>query len=653
MPTQEEQLEGLLELERLDALRPDEKKALDTLRGQPNILPQIEVNQQGQQEQLDQLQSQKDIFQSLVEPELPPTTIGGRSFTSLGTEMGLEIVGSIAGTVAGSKAGKPVQGSSVGTGIGQSIFQLLQEGAPKLGVPEDVFGPPPETNLGALGKIGASAGADLGFGAAATTLKRGFSKLNPLSSLSPDDVKLLEFLEKNIGSDIPPSLIAPESRSLALMENLAGGSFLAAGTFKAQRINITEVIQNGLAAQARFITKGRSREQISKTVTKILKNKTAAMNKSLEDIATRIDLLGVGAVRVNNPVKFLREEFENLPTGLKARKELKTLNNFLGPDGEKITKVFGNDTITFKRAQQIVNDLNDDIVLLSNKRGKSLFGVDNASKLQGKLTSLRKKMVDTMARRIKGAGDPELSKAFRTLETIKFQGHIRYNEKLIKDIMQSSDTAVSVILNKIKSPGEMRRLKFLIGKDWRRVEGIAMQDILETGTTRIGGKRIVSGDGILNALDNFDPNMKGIVFNPASRKKFEEFATALARVQADLATNIGTVFIELSQAGAVTSMLFGGASPANLTILFGPAMLEKMFSTPAIVKAMIRATRQGGAASKVLSNPAAAISGILGILSKHGIDYIIDDSPDTRFGDEIGRQKEIFKDTPGLDLFAD
>ena len=629
----------------------DEKARLDSYIKNPPIDDRPQVNTPALTGGLNTGNSLLEQLQPVPEEE---QRHDGRSFVSLGTEMGLEIVGSVAGTIAGSRVNRPVQGASLGSAAGQALFQDLQHIAP------DTFGKGPETTTEALSEMAVSGASDLTFGAGATALKGQIGKYNPLNKLSDDDLKTLEFLEKNVGTEnIPLSLIAPDSKGFALGENLAEGSFLSSGTFKQQRKNIQQILTDGVQHQADMITKGASREQISKNILSIIKQKTKAQGKALDDIATRIELMlkqrgGDIAVEMGTPLKILKKEFSDTVTpGLRASKELKFFNNAtilndkgkivnFGGVGGGVSEAFGNTTMSFRKSQAIVNDLTEDIVKLNSKKGKSIFGVDNASKMQAKLIKLRSSIIKSQAGRIKGVGDPELAKAFGTMQQIIFKGHDKFNEKLLTNMMKSDDLAATIITNTIKSPREMRRLKFLLGSEWRRIEGLQYQDLIRKHSKHKGGIKKLNADDMLDSIEQMDPGMKKVMFNHKTMNKFIEFTKVLAKTQGDKATNIGTVFIELSQAGAVTSFLFGGPTAAIATILFGPAAFEKLFTNPKVIGKLIKAAKTGQ--SKTLSTPATIVSSILSDLTKAGIDYTIADSPQMRLEGEVNKQKDSLAD---------
>lgn len=627
-----QQMQFLENMEAEGFISPDEQSQLDQFRQNPpdlSILANDSNPPIDQQGQFGQLQDQSGLLESLNPAPEPVETEDGRSFVSIGTETGLEITGSIVGGIIGSRVQRPVQGAAAGSAAGQSLFQSLQRVAP------GVFGEAPETSGEAIGKIGTAGASDLLFGGVATALKPQIGKFNPLNKLSDEDLRTLEFLEKNVGTEnIPLSLIAPESKSIALGENLAAGSLLSSGTFKQQRKNIQQIIQDGLQHQANVITKGASREQISKNILSVIKSKTKAQTKALDDVAVRIQQImkergSAFSVDISNALKILNKEFTGIPAGLRANKELKIFSNFI--DNAKITKFGDNKLIPFRQSQSIVNDLTEDIVKLSSKKGASIFGLDNASRLKNKLIKLRSSLVKSQAGSIKGIGDPELSKAFGTMQQIMLQGHDKFNERLITNMMKSDDLAATIITNTIKSPREMRRLKFLLGPEWRRVEGLQYQDLIRKHTSRAGGKKSLNADSLLDTIDKMDPGMKKVMFNHKTMNKFTEFAEVLAKTQGDKATNIGTVFIELAQAGAFTSMLFGGPTGAATTIMFGPAAFEKLFTNPKIIGKLIKAAKQGQ--SKELSTPATIVSSILSDLTKAGVDYTISDSPRIRAED--------------------
>ena len=675
MPSEQEQFDGFSELDELGALNSNEQLQFDQLKtSNPNLTRSPAQSQQNGIVPTPPIETgggKGELFDNANVGETP--TLDGRSFLSAGTELGLEITGSIMGVLA-SKAkpvkqglgslhkllrGKPVTSASLGSGAGQAAFQGLQH------VDEESFGPAPTTGEEALGEISFAAGSDALFGGVATGIGKITNKFNPLAHVSDEQIETLEFFKRNVGTEnLPLSSIIPESKMGALGENLSEGSLFSEGTFKANRNTVEKILQNGLQHQADMIAKG-SREEISKTVVSVLKKKTKAQSKALSDIASRVELMlkergSSFSTDVTDANKFLSDNFADIPGGLKGSRELKFFSkNVLTSEKGKILNIGGeggnvadfgkNKLIPFKKVQDIINDLSEDIATL-DKKGESLFGLDNATKFKGKLKTLRTKLNNSLAKRIKGAGDPELAKAFRTMQNISFQGHARFNEQLLTKLMKSDDLAATVVLNTVKSPNEMRRLKHLMGKDWRRVEGLAFQDLVRKHTKRISGKKVLSGDGLLNTIDKMDPSLKKVLYNHNSMKKFTEFAEVLGQVQGDKITNAGTVFIELAQAGAFTSMLFGGPSLASSLILLGPVAFEKLFTHPKIIDKMIKAIKRVDEPG--LSTGSAITSSILSDMTKAGIDY-------TRASDPISRAQNNLTETlsdlssVGANIFAD
>lgn len=627
-----EDFQNLEEIDALDpsGLLPEERAKLDEFRKNPPTGPTIEG-------ELGQLEDQNSLLDQLGPPPEKVEESDGRSFFSLAANTAFEIGGSVAGVMSGRAKpaqkgisalanllkGKPVTRSAIGSASGEALFQSLQRVAPE----SFNLGNAPQTAEEALGKISLSGSSDLIFGTGATMLKRGFDKFSPFNKVSDEALETIEFLEREVGSEnIPISMLLPESKGAAAGENFAEGSFASSNKFKNQRMTIDQALTAGLKHQANRVASG-TPEQISKNIVKMLKKETTAQNKALHDIATRIQMMIKSrgesfSVDIAKPLKFIRDNFDDTIKGLKETKTMKFLKNFEDAVSGKID--FGKfKTLEFRKVQSIINDISDDISSLNKK--SSLIGADRATTLRNDLVSLRTKLNNSLIGRIKGIGDPELAKEFRLMQNITFNGSARFNEKLLTQIINSDDTAATIVMNTIKSPKQMRRLKHLLGPEWRRMEGLQYQDLIRKSTSRKGGVQKLDADSMLDKLDKMDPERVRILFNHNSLKKFKQFAEVLAKTQGDKVSNVGTVFIELAQAGAVTSMLFGGPTGANTLILLGPMMFEKLFTKPRVIDKMIELIKADKTGT--LSNKGAVISGILSDLSKAGIDYMVADSP--------------------------
>lgn len=555
-----------------------------------------------------------------------------RSMTALAIELGIEIVGmksmgklATEGLKRLPEAGSAIQKGlrflapeaavGVGAGIGDQVAQEVErsifseEDIPEFGSAESIERSVRDAQFaGGAGVTFKTIGKALG----------ALPGISALKDLNDEERKFARFFFKKLEQDpnliINPSIVAPRSKAFAFMDNVKENA-LTTGTTTAESIkNVSRLLTESMQGKAAKLVGGRD---VGKLVKRLASDELQIHADTLKATAQKIDLLSDTRIFIRNPIAFLRKEFDKVPTGLTRRKELRIAQRFDLKHG-------GDKSITIGENQAIINDLTVDIKRLRGKKLTSRGPKEDVTpddRLATKLETLRSKLINQQSQQIKAAGDPELSNLLKVFNEVQLGGAKKFNIDVLKEVVKLSDEAAGVLYKTIKSPEKLAAIKRALGNTaWRRVEGATYQNLLANSSSRnqITGELSLNGVTLLNNMDKIPPKLSKIMFNKVTKNNFESFARALIRAQGPRASSLGSVFIELVQAGVVTGLFFVGMDTEATIILFGPLALDKLFASNTISKAMVKMV---GSLKASPSARSAIFAGFLGLLTEHGIEF--------------------------------
>lgn len=544
------------------------------------------------------------------------------NYTAMATEMALEFIGGITGVGVGLPAGGPIggiAGGAIGAGTGQAVFQRLQAEFP------DVFGEPPQSVEEAATDIGIStafgAAGEMLPGAARGTKNFIKKKLAEKGSeIRPAEREMAEFLREEGMDAIPPSILFPDSKTAAISENVAGASFFTDDFITGAKKSAESIVDSAIQNKALGLTQGASREEIASIVKEVIENKHALLQESMDDVMQNLDEITfkTGGLPISDLALEIADNLRNIPRGIKTRSESKALDSLVD---RLIDEPAGK--IKFTDAQAVIDDLTTMIDKLKG-RGKSLLSASDRKTLTT-LEGVRATFFNNMKRSALASGDPTIKNSMKVLEKMMVEGPTKFNNRFFAKVLTMSDTAALDLISSLKDPKQIRELSRILGKDaWRRVRGLHMQSMIGRSMKHIDGVEVVSGDrlldvmadierqGIMDAIHGGSGQIKGIA-------PLKKFAGRLAALQRDPASDLGRVFIELAQAGAVTSLAFGALTPQAFTIVFGPAAIQKVLSNPKLTQILLDGMTQP---EYSLKYDAGAL--FLSTLAKAGIDYQIE-----------------------------
>lgn len=553
----------------------------------------------------------------------------GRSYVATGVELGLEFLFLKGGGKVGQEVAKqlpkvpgflkgllPEVGGAGGVFAGDQTAQGIERAFFPPGGGGAEFGSPQSIERSVRDAKFAG-----GFGITAKGIGAGISKfpgIAALKNLNEEERKFARIFFKKMEEDpsfvVNPSIIAPQSKFFAFQDNILENA-LTTGTSVAESIKsvgkfLADVMRN---KASKLIAKSDPGELVKRLAADELR----IYSDTLSATAVKIDLLSSTRIFINNPISFLRKEFKDAPVGLVRRKELRIAQRFDLERG-------GDKTISIGENQAIINDLTSDIRKLRGKKVASRGTAEDISpddRFASKLETLRSKLINQQSQQIKAAGDPDLSNMLKVFNQVQLGGAKKFNIDVLQEVVKLSDEAAGVLYTTIRNANKLRNIKSHIGNTaWRKVEGATYQDLIRRSVTRdpVTGEKALNGLELLNNLDAVDDKIASVVFNKVTKRNFESFAKMLTRVQGPRATSLGSVFIELVQAGVVTGLFFVGMDTEATIILLGPFAIDKIFSTPAVSKMMVNMASRPSISS---SAKTALFVSFLGLLTEHGIDF--------------------------------
>ena len=199
---------------------------------------------------------------------------------------------------------------------------------------------------------------------------------------------------------------------------------------------------------------------------------------------------------------------------------------------------------------------------------------------------------------LKAHKNPQALETWRTGNRIYKQGIKDFDNVFLRRLVKNADpdvsgkfpeTIVSGVFRK-NNLGGIRLAKKAMGglesTPWKKMQSWHAQDILAKGT---GANGELSGSKLAEAMfgrTGMGEKAMSEIYSPAQVNSLKRFANALKVTQERQAEGTGKVFIQLTQAGALLSIPFGGGAgrAAATTVLLGPAVLARAMTNPRISK---------------------------------------------------------------------
>lgn len=522
---------------------------------------------------------------------------------------GLDLpIGALAGGTIGAIAGAPggpvgaAAGGALGAAGGEAVEQLARR-AIGLPVPETSLEAAKqigkEAALGAVGEIGGRVALGLG--------GRAFRAIKPRPVVTPEAERAIRFLDTNLPTQ-ERGVLNP-FRYLVGKERQAKLTLLPAEANESRAIDL---LHN--ASEASILG--------GQAISGFKKNRDKALVDIADDI---IDFMGeraepdlVGELFVNAANRELKTSrvgakiMYNTVDSLAGdtRVQLGTLKDFAEPLQEVATELrgigataAGDPTITG------ILDIGEDVSFSVAKELRSRlidaaneFSVTNPkAKIIGKTNRLVGLLDEAMEKSLKDSGQDETLRILREANRLWKEGSEKFDNEFVRRLIkrgtrQGEPEAIVKAIFKDKAISNIKRAKTAVGgrntPEWKQMQSHFVQDLFTRSTKRGTGE--ITGATLQANLDKMGKKALREIYSPGQLNKIQEFANALSVLQAKQAEGTGRMFIQLTQAGALVSIPFGGAlNPLSTTILLGPGVLAKAFTNPKIADTITRGIKAG------------------------------------------------------------
>jgi len=189
---------------------------------------------------------------------------------------------------------------------------------------------------------------------------------------------------------------------------------------------------------------------------------------------------------------------------------------------------------------------------------------------------------------------PAPLEAWRTANRFYKDGQKKFNNTLIRRLVKLADdtgTGAEMIATTIFKPrhiSSVRKIKTALKDDpktWRKLQGFFMQHIMQKSADvngEIVGKKIINS--ISGKPGSFGLPMLKEVFTDKQIKSLRVLGETIKLTRTRRAEGAGKVLIQLTQAGALGTILTGNLSLPAATIIIAPAVMSKMMLNPRITK---------------------------------------------------------------------
>jgi hypothetical protein len=475
---------------------------------------------------------------------------------------------------------------AVGAGGGEAYKQIGQHLSGSLDAPK--------TSLDSAKRIAKAAYTEGGFELVGGLLAKGLGKiLAPFKEkMIEGSVSAIDFFDDKVKPVVFLPAEATETRILDLMQNVAESSILGGGkiqAFKGNRLKFFDDFADSLIREFGertdptelgdlFVTTVTEAKKVHSKTAKILYNGVKAGNvriptKSLKTFASPIQKRAakLGGIEAKNAGDDLMDAIMDLP-----------------------------DTLSYKEATELRSRL--------ISRADEFSVMNKKAPVIGKTKKLVERLDDQISRGLKGlpAVDGETPyEAWRAANKFYREGQKDLNNAIVRRLVKMADdngVGAEMIAPSVFKPGHVtvvRQVKKAMEgdpKSWRKMQGFFMQHLLSKSANAEGD---IVGNKLLNHMSgkpgSFGLPMLKEVFTDAQIDSLQMLGRALKLTQERQAEGAGRVLIQLTQAGALGTLLTGNFALPAATIIIAPAVMSKMMLNPITAKILTQGIEMGQA----------------------------------------------------------
>ena len=424
--------------------------------------------------------------------------------------------------------------------------------------------------------------------------------------------------------DIKDGIITPgigsDNRFIDILENISEKSLFAGGKIIKARKGGETALTNELNILIDNLSDATTRSDAGELALNAVQN---SLDNFRAIAKTKYDKLSEAAVGVTVNVTKSKQLAKQLLKETEITKKL-------SPESRKVLETVAaiNDRVTFS----VANDIRSE-----------LLGVTRASTemLKGKAQATAVRLVKEITKDIDRTIDdlpfavPELRALYDSAQRFYRVGAKKFNNKVLKRLADKAPEEIYKTLIKPRRPSTVKALsnslKLIKDKELKTevfdsLKGTLIGDIAGE-SNRIKGK--LDGSYILKELDKYGDEVLLQLFSKNELNNLRGVLRSLSVAQRKtVGENVpGAVFIQLSQAGAAFGLFSGVLTAPSLGILFGPAVISKLFTSPKFIKFIKKGFQLNPGSPEAYTNMSQLIGAMISnnlISRDEGEDYLED-----------------------------
>jgi hypothetical protein len=350
------------------------------------------------------------------------------------------------------------------------------------------------------------------------------------------------------------------------------------------KISRKEAIERMITAISRQVGKGASPDVIGDMFINTVRGKMSARSAVTAPLWQQIDdIMGKGRVNIKPIKKFLETSKELIA---------ETRGEYPADFMKFIKRAFAKeDELSWMAARKWKSHLGRMLRETEFTVGKDDETYRMLLKTQNKLQGALREATEEV-----GGDAPKL---WGNINTIYAKMSREINSKFVRRLFSQAKDKPEIFTRRLFQKGnitEVRKAKELIGsqtEEWKLLKRFHIEDVITRATDKRGAFKGIDFKNIFKGKGSIGEDVVKEIYSPQEYKILSDIADAVAFVESRQGGGTGAVFIQLAQAGAIPSMIYGAARGNALAlgsgaaIWVGPSVLASAFTNPTTAKIMI------------------------------------------------------------------
>ena len=453
-------------------------------------------------------------------------------------------------------------------------------------------------------------------------LKKGSSKV--------DDIKD-GFITPGIGSD---------NRAVDILENITEKSIFAGARITNARKGAETALTNELNMFIDNFSDVATQTNAGELALSAVQNSLDYFRGTAKIKYAKVDrLIKEGASEVTS--KTTGKTVSSVPISVNVRTSIEQAKKImreteifkrLEPEAQRVlqtvSRLDNNPFLTFDQANGIRSRL------LGITRGSDSMIKGQSERYAAMLVKDITKNIDNTIEAIDATVSPGLKAAYNSAQSFYRLGVTKYNNKILRRLNEKAPEEIYKTLIKPKRPSTIKALVTALKntKDKELKENL-MASIKGTMIGDIAGESVRLKNGKLDAgyisreFNKYGKEVLEQIFNKTELKSMNSLLEGLKVAQRkSVGEGVpGAIFIQLGQAGAAFGLFSGILTAPSATMLFGPAVVGKLFTNPKFVKFIRKGFQLKPGSKEAYTNASQLIGAMISnnlISRDEGEDYL-------------------------------